>query len=182
MNPQRAFEICRNLPGMLWESEAVALHGLFGSSRVHAEVGVYAGKSLWITAYAMGKEGKLFAIDNCIANFVTPAWSRRALSSALILIENQIGCKVTHVDNWSIDAARLLFQDGVVLDSVYIDARHDYDSILSDIEAWTPLVKSGGIIAGHDYFAQFPGVIDAVNETGPFTVIPNTRIWYRHKT
>jgi hypothetical protein len=37
------------------------------------------------------------------------------------------------------------------LDFVYIDARHDYPSVLEDLEAWYPLVRPGGIIAGHDY-------------------------------
>jgi lipopolysaccharide biosynthesis glycosyltransferase len=37
------------------------------------------------------------------------------------------------------------------LDFVYIDARHDYDSVLKDIKLWYPKVRKGGIIAGHDY-------------------------------
>jgi hypothetical protein len=37
------------------------------------------------------------------------------------------------------------------LDFVYIDARHDYESVLEDLEAWFPKVKPGGILAGHDY-------------------------------
>jgi hypothetical protein len=37
------------------------------------------------------------------------------------------------------------------LDFVYIDARHDYDSVLEDLEAWAGKVRPGGILAGHDY-------------------------------
>jgi len=37
------------------------------------------------------------------------------------------------------------------LDFVYLDASHDYESVRADIEAWTPKVKPGGVIAGHDY-------------------------------
>jgi hypothetical protein len=37
------------------------------------------------------------------------------------------------------------------LDFVYIDARHDYASVLEDLEAWFDRVRPGGIIAGHDY-------------------------------
>ncbi len=40
---------------------------------------------------------------------------------------------------------------GYKLDFVYIDADHDYAPVKADIAAWWPLVKSGGIIAGHDY-------------------------------
>lgn len=35
---------------------------------------------------------------------------------------------------------------------VYLDAAHDFRSVWLDISNWFPKVKSGGIIAGHDYF------------------------------
>ena len=37
------------------------------------------------------------------------------------------------------------------MDFVYIDARHDYESVLEDLNAWFHKVKPGGILAGHDY-------------------------------
>lgn len=43
-----------------------------------------------------------------------------------------------------------LFQNGT-LDFVYIDANHTYESVSEDIEIWFPKVRSGGILAGHDY-------------------------------
>jgi hypothetical protein len=36
-------------------------------------------------------------------------------------------------------------------DFVYIDARHDYESVKDDLEAWCSKVRAGGILAGHDY-------------------------------
>lgn len=38
-----------------------------------------------------------------------------------------------------------------LFDFVYIDAKHDYRSVMNDLRAWYPKVKPGGIIAGHDY-------------------------------
>jgi hypothetical protein len=49
----------------------------------------------------------------------------------------------------SIDAAPRV-PDGS-LDFVYIDARHDYESVQEDLEAWCSKVRPGGILAGHDY-------------------------------
>jgi len=49
------------------------------------------------------------------------------------------------------------------LDFVYIDANHQYESVVSDINAWWPKVKMGGALCGHDYFT-FGGVKQAVDE------------------
>ena len=50
-------------------------------------------------------------------------------------------------------------------DFVYIDASHSADAAMADIMAWWPLVRSGGLFAGHDYFDQLPafGVKKAVD-------------------
>lgn len=57
------------------------------------------------------------------------------------------------IREFSVDAANH-FKDGL-LDFVYIDAKHDYRSTWSDLEAWYPKVKRGGIFAGHDYKNSF---------------------------
>lgn len=49
------------------------------------------------------------------------------------------------------------------LDFVFIDAGHDYNSVMNDLKSWYPKVKFGGIIAGHDYHYHC-GVYPAVNE------------------
>jgi hypothetical protein len=49
------------------------------------------------------------------------------------------------------------------LDFVYIDARHDYESVLEDLNAWFGKVKAGGIFAGHDY-------VDGMLPQGDFRV------------
>jgi len=51
--------------------------------------------------------------------------------------------------DYSVGAAERI-TDGS-LDFVYLDARHDYDSVLEDLHAWEPKVKVGGLVAGHDF-------------------------------
>lgn len=57
------------------------------------------------------------------------------------------------------DRAVLLIEDSEVatkrfpdsyFDYIYIDAAHDYNSILRDLKCWYPKLKIGGTIGGHD--------------------------------
>lgn len=50
-------------------------------------------------------------------------------------------------------------------DFVYIDGNHKYEHCKNDLVTWWPKVKTGGIIAGHDYInVRDFGVIRAVEE------------------
>lgn len=60
------------------------------------------------------------------------------------------------------DAAASL-HDSEPFDIIFLDARHDHDSVLADIRAWWPLVRRpGGILCGHDFQWQYPGLPMAV--------------------
>ena len=49
------------------------------------------------------------------------------------------------------------------LDFAYIDGDHRFDAVMTDIIFWTPKVRKGGIVAGHDYYHFYQsGVVDAV--------------------
>jgi hypothetical protein len=54
------------------------------------------------------------------------------------------------IKEFSIDAVKR-FEDKS-LDFVYIDANHEGDYALIDVTAWAKKVKSGGIVAGHDFY------------------------------
>lgn len=70
------------------------------------------------------------------------------------------------------------FEDKV-LDFVFIDATHEYEGISEDIKCWLPKVRSGGILAGHDYHAtDWPGVVRAVDEAFGVKIFRPTRtVW-----
>lgn len=53
------------------------------------------------------------------------------------------------------------------LDFVYIDGNHSYLSVRGDIYLALSLVKKGGVIGGHDYTMDYPGVVRAVTEIFP---------------
>ncbi len=64
------------------------------------------------------------------------------------------------------------------LDFVFIDADHTHEGCLKDIEAWTPKVRSGGMISGHDL--EWNPVKRAVDETGGAMALPDN-VWVRFK-
>jgi hypothetical protein len=59
------------------------------------------------------------------------------------------------------------------LDFAFIDASHDYQSVMNDLNAWTPKVKKGGLMCGHDINIT-DGVLKAVTEK--FGSFQNTKI------
>lgn len=73
----------------------------------------------------------------------------------------------------SVDASKD-FEDGS-LDFCYLDARHTFDAVLEDLEAWGPKIKPGGCLMGHDFsdipqarelnFGVRPAVEQFCNET-----------------
>ncbi len=53
--------------------------------------------------------------------------------------------------------------DNEYFDFVFIDAEHSMVAALSDMYAWYPKIKPGGLLCGHDYgHKRFPGVALAV--------------------
>jgi predicted O-methyltransferase YrrM len=50
-------------------------------------------------------------------------------------------------------------------DLVFVDALHDYENVKADIRAYWPLVRVGGILAGHDFNHRWPGCERAVAES-----------------
>lgn len=67
----------------------------------------------------------------------------------------------TSIRSKSVDASTL-YEDQS-LDFVFIDGDHSYDAVINDISSWFPKIKSGGILAGHDY-PVFDEVTNAVNK------------------
>lgn len=89
-----------------------------------------------------------------------------------VILEHVNDKRISFIREFSIIASKQ-FEDNY-FDFVYIDADHQYEAVISDLKAWYPKVKSGGIIGGHDYIdgdltlkighAVRFGVIDAVNQ------------------
>lgn len=89
--------------------------------------------------------------------------------------------RVIQIPYLSSDAAKI-FTAGK-FDFVYIDGNHTYEQVKQDLELYTPLVRKGGYIGGHDYTPHQAGVIKAVQEhalkiqTAPTIEFPD--FWFK---
>lgn len=79
----------------------------------------------------------------------------------------------------SVEASKL-FKDKIIK-FCFIDASHKYEDVKADIEAWLPKIKKDGILAGHDYSNDWPGVKQAVREKLSHFKVANTSWVYRVK-
>ena len=118
-----------------------------------AEIGVDTGK---FSEHLLDSSlKKLYCIDswmdnfgsNCRPDYFDEAGEKRFKEAEERL--KKFGEKVTFIRKLSLDAVED-FKDGC-LDFVYIDGDHSLEGIYEDIRAWTPKVKIGGVVAGHDY-------------------------------
>lgn len=95
--------------------------------------------------------------------------------------EHRVRCDMWQTTSW--EAAHSVQLHGKQFDIVFIDAAHDYDNCLADIKAWWPLVRPGGMLCGHDYQHNFPGVMRAVAKAFPLirvAVCPDS-VWVVQK-
>jgi hypothetical protein len=128
----------------------------FPSESKFVEVGSWKGKSSSYMATEIANSGKnisFYCVDKGeeVASFTN---NMKPLEKYYTLMKMD-----------SLSAAKC-FEDRS-LDFVFIDASHEYNDVKSDIIAWMPKVREGGILAGHDYHEDMsyePGVCKAVNE------------------
>ena len=113
-----------------------------------------------------------------------PRSSTAAGRSPGLLHRNVIACGFAdsvHVFISSSPKAADFFVDGS-LAWVHLDARHDYDSVAADIDAWAPKVQPGGWLSGDDYDdVMWPGVVAAVRDRLPDSYGWLTAQWRWHK-
>jgi len=189
MHRKEAVEKSYIIPGWTWPSELVWLYDNIQRSKLHVEVGSFCGRSLFASTAGMAPGSKVWSVDmiqdrGACARLPSDSWCLAVFQITLSALQRaNPGTEYVVLNEGSLAAARYLHlgNGAGFLDSVFIDAGHEYENASADIQEWMPLIKKGGLICGHDYSTGFPGVMDAVNEFVPgFSVAPETRIWYRH--
>jgi hypothetical protein len=131
----------------------------FSNDAIMAEIGSFEGSSTIVWAQ---KFKTVFCIDpwKGVLFRGDPEVERtyEIFRERTVMLPNVVAIRKTSKEG-SFD-----FSDNV-LDFVYIDALHDYESVKEDIAIWLPKVKDTGYIGGHDYAnPQLPDVKKAVDE------------------
>lgn len=177
ITPALQIEGWMDAPELLW------LASIAAQSLRSVEIGSWRGRSARAMLDSTG--GTLFAVD-------TWKGSRNEKDLAHLkdidseIIYNDFLANMKSSKNYerlvpyrmdSLEAAAHFAGQGIKFDFIFIDAGHTYEEIMADLQAWTPLVRAGGVLAGHDYTYQWPGVVEAVNKCFPDHMMGATTIW-----
>jgi predicted O-methyltransferase YrrM len=148
----------------------------FQSGSHFVEVGTWLGQSAAYLAVEILNSNKNIKFD-CI-----DLWEdNEEYKDAQVIKENRfyetflknvepIKDHITPIKLPSLEAVKL-YEDNS-LDFIFIDASHIYENVKNDIEAWYPKLKSGGILAGHDYCCADVGkAVDEFLEKNDYKLI-----------
>ena len=133
---------------------------------IMAEIGSYAGESTTIFAQ---RASRIYAIDpwvNYVEKNPTQMVSMQDLPEAEAAFDKVLArfpSIIIKVRGYSADVVKDVPDKS--LDVVYIDGNHEYKHVIEDVNIWTPKIKVGGVIAGHDYADNiYHDVKRAINE------------------
>jgi predicted O-methyltransferase YrrM len=151
------------LPGWMSEEELLWLAIIAHASPECVEIGSYAGRSARAIGDNLPANGHLTCIDPF--SHTDPLLGQLAAEIEQSFLTNTSDLitqgRVRLLKSTSADAVSS-FSDSS-LDFVFIDGEHSYPNVFADIINWSPKVRPGGILAGHDYGVH-PGVAKAVED------------------
>ena len=175
-----------------WRSAQEEAAEFFPEGSCFVEVGTYLGRSICSLGEVAEQSGKAFTligIDTCCGSgpegprqkdYHGAAVKQGGGTFAGTLHKNVLACgyadKISLIIADSVRASRL-FPDAS-LDWVHLDARHEYDKVRKDIQAWLPKVRHGGWLSGDDYDEiKWPEVVRAVGDQLPGAAAWSTGQW-----
>lgn len=127
-----------NLPGLFKEL----------GFKTGAEIGVFRGDFSEELCQA-NPDLKLYCVDPWIAYKGYEIFGTAHEQSYLETQKRMSKYDCTIIRKFSMDAVKDFKDES--LDFVYIDANHNFQSVVNDLCEWSKKVKAGGIISGHDF-------------------------------
>lgn len=148
---------------------------------VFVEVGAWLGKSTSFMATEIANSGKpitFYVVDTWLGTDDDP--KHQAFIAEHGSVKPVFDANLAHVRDYyralqmpSVEAAATFADNSV--DFIWIDADHNYDAVKADLVAWTPKLKPGGVMGGHDF--DWDGVESAVRERFGVEFWPVRNCW-----
>ncbi|CAK9023949.1 unnamed protein product [Durusdinium trenchii] len=82
---------------------------------------------------------------------------------------------------WRQSSAAAARRLGSAPDLVFVDGEHDFESCSLDLRLWMPKLRPGGVLAGHDFAANEPGVVRAVAQLVQEQPVQPDKEWCRRR-
>lgn len=125
------------------------------------EIGSFFGLSTVVLARALMDAGNTTAKISCI-----DLWENYYGSSLTAFISNcesaGVMHMITHIQENCTTAIRHFKNHSI--DLLFVDGDHSYEGCFRDLDTYACVVKSDGLIYGHDYSHEYGGVVRAVLE------------------
>ena len=159
------------IEGWMNPAELIWLEVQAHTRRIVVEFGAYKGRSTKVLAA-------------CAVRLHTVDWwngdmEKNVLPEFMANLRAEIDSEKLSVHRMTTQDFGDLAQMEEPADMVFIDASHDYESVKRDIQTARELLGNGGLLCGHDFSNEWPGVQRAVRELCPnFQRVPGGDIWY----
>lgn len=123
--------------------------------KVAVEIGTLFGLSASTIIAALPEDSDLY----CIENFAVQG------SDTKPYFKEKVLSQYPNMHLMEMDSSKAAHEFFKEIDFLFIDGDHQDDGIQRDLKNWLPKVKSGGVIAFHDYFNDmFPSIKRRVEE------------------
>lgn len=144
--------------------------------RIYVEVGCWKGASAIHAAKLMKKhdiDGVVLTIDTWLGgeeHFGRGDLHRNAGYPQLYYqflancVHENCHDRIVPIPTTSHIGSVVLKRNEIYADIVYLDASHEYQDVVADLESYSLLLSPSGIIIGDDYHWTWPGVVRAVQE------------------
>jgi hypothetical protein len=169
-----------SVDGWLSPEEAGWLTEAGLNSRLAIEFGAWCGRS----TLCLSSAEQLVSVDTWLGSPLDPSQDKiasglrpvdrwRSLTESL---PNVVGLIADLRSQTAMEVLTSAY--GGRCDLVFIDANHGYANVSRDIRLARSLLQPGGILCGHDYSENHPGVVRAVDELVPGHSISAGSVWF----
>ena len=153
--------VSKYFPDQINARDRRELRWLSKDARVIIDIGTFCGAAAECFLLAQPGDGHVFTVDifkSCFMPYVGQVDGEEVLQQAQRRL-NHFGERAKIIRSESTNAANMFAPE--TADLVFLDAAHDYESVLTDIRAWLPILKPAGVIAGHDFDRECYGPLFA---------------------